>query len=240
MAVLDRQAAVRDGVELRDVLDPGGAGHRGAQRHMQLHQEVRADLQVEGLGQVRHLEPGRDAADPRDVDLQDRRRALLHVGGELTRRVERFADRDRHRAGGGQARVAGDVVGRQRLLEPGDAELGIGRRTAQGLGQGEALVGVDHDLEAVADGLAHGAQPRQVLAEVRLADLDLGALEAGRLRRQRLAHQLVGRQVQPAAFGGVDRDARLAHRRRRPTAAGRRGGSASPTARCRWRPTPGW
>ena len=44
---------------------------------------------------------------------------------------------------------------------------------------------------------------------MRLADLDLGALEARLLRGQRLAHQVVGRQVQPAALGGVHRDALL-------------------------------
>ena len=58
------------------------------------------------------------------------------------------------------------------------------RRAAQGLAEGEALVGVDHELEARADRVAHGREARHVLAHMRLADLELGALEARGLRRQ--------------------------------------------------------
>src|SRR5512134_33656 len=39
--VLDRKAAGRHGVQLRDVLDPGRARHGGGQAGVQLHQEVR-------------------------------------------------------------------------------------------------------------------------------------------------------------------------------------------------------
>jgi hypothetical protein len=44
---------------------------------------------------------------------------------------------------------------------------------------------------------------------MRAADLDLGAFEALGLRLQRLVHQRLGRQMQPTAFGGVQRHTRL-------------------------------
>jgi hypothetical protein len=65
---------------------------------MQLHQEMRAHSEVEGLGQVGDFQPRRDAADACDVDLQDGCGALLHVGRELARRVERLTHGDRHLA----------------------------------------------------------------------------------------------------------------------------------------------
>ena len=57
--------------------------------------------------------------------------------------------------------------------------------------------------------LVHAGDVTGQLGQARLADLDLGAFEALLLRLDRLAHQFVGRQVQPAAFGGVDRHAGL-------------------------------
>ncbi len=52
-------------------------------RDMQFHQEMRADGNVERFGEVRDLEPRRDAADARDVDLHDRARAGLKILLEL-------------------------------------------------------------------------------------------------------------------------------------------------------------
>ena len=170
---------------------------------------MRRDGEVAGLGQVRDLEPGRDAADARDVDLHDVAGLRAHIVGELADRVERLADRDRQRALRRKLRVALQVVGRQRLLEPADAELGIARRTPQRLAEREALVGIDHQLEAVAHRLAHRAQAFDVVGEQRLADLELGALEAGLLGLERLAHQRIDAQMQPAAFGRIDRDGSL-------------------------------
>ena len=164
VARVDRHPAGGHAVELRDVFHPRRSRRGAAERHVQLHQEVRAHREIEGLGQVRHLEPRRDATDARHVDLHDRARPLLHVGHELRRLVERLADRDRHRARRGQLRMARQVVGRQRLLEPGDAELGVLRRTPQRLAEREALVGVDHDLEAV----AHRGTPQAFAADPKL------------------------------------------------------------------------
>ena len=53
-------------------------------------------------------------------------------------RIEAFADRDRDRGVVDQPRVAGDIVGGQRLLEPADVERLIGARAADGLVDVEA------------------------------------------------------------------------------------------------------
>ncbi|MNU04214.1 hypothetical protein D3C72_2485290 [compost metagenome] len=52
--------------------------------------------------------------------------------------------------------MAVDVVGRQRFLQPGKVELAQALGPADRLVDGKALVGVRHDLVAIADGLAHG------------------------------------------------------------------------------------
>jgi len=82
-------------------------------------------------------------------------------------------------------------------------------RATQRLGYGERLVGVDHQLELVADRFAHRGEPPDVLGDRRFADLDLGALESRRLRRDRFVDELLRGMMQPAAFGRVHGDRRL-------------------------------
>ena len=89
------------------------------------------------------------------------------------------------------------ILGRQRLLEPGEVERLVVARPADGLGDGEALVGVDHDLEGRAQGLSYGAQSRIVLADMGAADLDLEAGEAGLARFQRVVDQFLGGEIEP-------------------------------------------
>jgi hypothetical protein len=71
-------------------------------------------------------------------------------------------------------------------------------RTSNGLGHREALVRVDHELEGVAHRFADRGQPRDVLGELRLADLELRTPEALRLGFHRLRDQrFVARCSQP-------------------------------------------
>ena len=69
----------------------------------------------------------------------------------------------------------------------------------------EGLVGIDHDFEAGADRIAHRGEPRDVLADMGPADLDLGAAKALRAYRQRVIDQRLRLDMEPAAFGGIDR-----------------------------------
>src|SRR4051812_15827072 len=78
-ARLDAHALDSQAIELRDVLDPAAVRHRRHQADVQLHQEVRADRDVECLCEMRGLEPGSDSADPGDVDLHDAAGVALQV-----------------------------------------------------------------------------------------------------------------------------------------------------------------
>ena len=170
---------------------------------------MRADGDVESFGKMRDLEPRRDAADARAVDLHDRAGAALEIFAEMRRVVERFADGDRHRRDRGELDVTAEILGRQRLLEPREDQRRERVRAAARLGDGERLVRVDHDLERIAGGFADGGKARDVLGDRRPADLDLRAAKSLRLRGARLVDELLARMVQPAAFRGVDRHARL-------------------------------
>ena len=145
---------------------------------MQFHQEMRADRHVEGFRRVSNLQPGRDAADPAGIDLHDRAATLLHVFAKMPDRVKRFANRYRRRRRSRQAYVAVNVVGRQRLLDPGKVEVAQPLGAADRLVDGKALIAVGHDLIAIADRLAHRRKPREILRAVGLADLHLGAAKS--------------------------------------------------------------
>src|SRR5919201_2553161 len=101
---------------------------------MELDQKVRTDGNVERLGEMRDLEPRRDAADPRAIDLHDRAGAALEVLAKMRRMVERLADGDRHRGRARELDVAAQVLGGQRLLEPSERERRIRVRPAARFG----------------------------------------------------------------------------------------------------------
>ena len=63
LALLDTQARRRDFIQLRDVFDPSSVGRGAGKGDMQFHEEMRRDRNVEAFGQMRGLQPGRDAAD---------------------------------------------------------------------------------------------------------------------------------------------------------------------------------
>src|SRR5271169_1155947 len=98
-------------VELRNIFEPARVGNGAAERDMQLHEEMRADADVERLSQMRGLQPRGYAADARDVDLNDRTSPPLQIVAELRRTIEAFAARDRNRRGARKPGMALDVVG---------------------------------------------------------------------------------------------------------------------------------
>src|ERR1700674_4304049 len=116
-SIADRKLGAGDGVELRNVLDPAAVWHRAAKSDVQLHQEIRADRNVERFGHVRNLEPRRDASDARHIDLHDGAGVCLEIILELRDAVERLADRNRHAGLSRQLAMRADVVGWPRLLE---------------------------------------------------------------------------------------------------------------------------
>ena len=172
---------------------------------MQFHQEMRADRDVEGFGEVRHLEPWGNAADAADIDLDDRAGVALEIFAEMQVRVEAFAHRDGDRRVLHQPRMARNVVGGQRLLEPADIERFIGAGPADRLVDIEALVGVGEDFEPRPDRFTHRRDAAHILVD-RPTDFQLAAAEAVGLGAERVLDQRRLFEMQPAALGGVERN----------------------------------
>ena len=233
--VLDPEARGRQVVKLRNVLDIFPVRDGAYEARMQLHQKMRADRHVEGFRGMRDLQPGRDSADAGDVDLHDRAGAPLHVVAEMPDRVERFADRDRRRGRLAKPDMAVEVVGRQRLLDPCEVEVGEAPRAADRLVEREALIGVGHDLVVGADRRAHRGEPRIVLDACGRPILTFEP------QKPLLRAQRARRRPAPArrCAASRPRSCRAAcGRRRRPrrsTAAGRDVCSEGPRAPCRSR-----
>ena len=79
-----------------------------------------------------------------------------------------------------------DIFSGHRLFEPCEPQRFKRMRAADGFGQREALVRVDHDLEVIAHRVAHGSEPSRVFGQMWPADLDFRAVKTGVARLQSL------------------------------------------------------
>src|SRR5229473_1635745 len=109
--------------QLRYVLQIDGVRHRCGKTDMKLHQKVGRDLDVEGLGEMRDLQPWSDASETGGVGLQDTGGARRQVLAEMAEGVDALPNRDRDAGRGRQLDVAAEVLGRKRLLEPVEVQL---------------------------------------------------------------------------------------------------------------------
>ena len=91
---------------------------------------------------------------------------------------QHFAGGDGGVQGAGEVRVAFEVVGVQRFLDPHEVEFLQLAAHPQGGGAVPLLVGVDHEGNVPADVLADAGDAAQVLGGVGQADLDLDAADA--------------------------------------------------------------
>ena len=103
--------------------------------------------------------------------------------------------------------MAVEVVRRQRLLEPGQIEVGEAAGAPDRLVERKTLVGVGHDLETWSKRCAHGGKPPIVLGDMRTADLDLRAGESLFAGGERVLDQRALVDVQPTPLGCVERAA---------------------------------
>ena len=87
--------------------------------------------------------------------------------------------------------VAAEILRRQRLLEPREHQRRECLRAPARLGHGERLVGVDHDLERVADGLAHRGEARDVLRDAGRPTLIFAPRKPCAFATERLVDQLL-------------------------------------------------
>ena len=202
------------------------------QVHGDVVRAVAGDGKIERLRQPRDLHEGGDAAAIGDVRLGIGHRAGDDVVLELPQRAQILARRDRHAAGLHDAGMARDIVGDDRLFEPGEV---VGLERAGGANRfldRPFHVGIHHQRKAVAEMLAHRRDPRDIRFQIRPADLHLdGAKALGEIAVGLLQQRLDGEiEVDAAGIAGHARD-RI--RRAAATAANSRAAPSNPTARCR-------
>lgn len=139
------------------------------------------DGEVVGVGEVGDLHPLGDASHAADVGLDDVGAASGDELFEAVFGVFVLAGGDGDVGGFGDFGQALDVIGQDGFLEPSDVVVLELAGHADGLLGVVAIVGVDVDLDIVADGFADGFEAFHVgalvLAEV-LADLHFDAREA--------------------------------------------------------------
>ena len=121
---------------------------------------VRRHQQVMRVGPAGDAAGGVEAAEMRQIDLNDVSETALDDRTDVGNRVRPLSGRDRHARPGAHARQRLVVVRRHRLLEP----LGIvgleDRRRPKRCGGREAAVHLDQDLHVGTDSVAHGCDNR--------------------------------------------------------------------------------
>src|SRR5690349_3813094 len=138
---------------------------------MKLHQKVRRHLDVEGLGEVRDLQPRSYAAETGGVGLQDAGGARRQILAEMADGVDALPDGDRDAGRSRKSDMPAEVFGWKRFLEPVEVEVFEKVRSPLGLRVSHRLVGVDHDVKGRPDRFAHGPEPLDILQGAGLADL---------------------------------------------------------------------
>src|SRR5215831_6787515 len=208
-AILDTDGRGGDEIELRDVFEPTAVGHGAAEAEMDLHQEVRTHRHIEGLGHMRDLEPGRDAADAADIDLHDGAGTSLKIVLKLRERVHGFADRDRYIRRSCEAAMCADIVGMNGLLEPGDIERLVVAHATDRFVERETLVGIGHDLPVEADLVTDRRKALHIFGDKWTTDLDFGPSEAALSCLARFVDEFGLVHMEPAALSVVEVDATL-------------------------------
>src|SRR5258708_11002616 len=118
LAVHDLNLRLRDLPELGYVLEVNGVGHGCGKTDMKLHQKVWRDLDVEGLGEVRDLEPRGDAAEAGGVGLEDSGGPSRQGFPEMSQRVDALPHPDRDGGSGGEPGAAAPGFSWERVLHP--------------------------------------------------------------------------------------------------------------------------
>ena len=166
---------------------------------------------------ARRRQPG-DAAREHDVGLQHVDAAAQDEVSRLVRAAHHLARRDADAGQPAECAVALDVVAAQRLLEPVGAQALQLARTARRrrdvpaplavTRHAPALIGVDHQLEVVADRGADVLDDGHVLAPVGVVEAQLECAHAALAQRDRPPCPLV--RVDQLAARGVGQQALVA------------------------------
>jgi hypothetical protein len=168
-----------------------------------LHGEVRCDVQLLRLGDGGELEELGDPADAGSIRLDDVCRAGVDQAYMLGDAGQHLTGRDRCIQRASQVGVALGVVRVQRLLDPDQTEL---LEDAPHPLRGRSiplLIRVDHQRDAVVEELADLRHSDHVGAPIRLADLELDATDARLQRCGGVLTDLLDRGVQESTGGVV-------------------------------------
>ena len=139
---------------------------------------VAGDRKIERFREPRDLHKGRDAAAIGDVGLGIGHRASRYIVLELPERAQVFAGRNRHAAGSHDAGMTGNVIGNDRLFEPGEV---VGLQCACGANgflDRPFHVGIRHQGKAATEMLAHRLHARGVGCEIGAAHFHLDGAKA--------------------------------------------------------------
>ena len=128
------------------------------------------------------------SAGEHDVGLHHVHAPAEHEVARLVQAAHHLSGRKPQRRRGAQARVAVEVGGGERLLEPVHAQrlerpraldrVGHVPRAAAVARHAPAVVGVHHQLHLAADGVAHGLDDGDVVAPVGMVEADLDGADA--------------------------------------------------------------
>src|SRR6185437_1188253 len=143
------------------------------------------------------------SANPRNIGLNDRTRPALQILPEMQDAIDAFSNCDRDRRGIREPYVAVDIVGRQRLLDPGDIEWLVEPSAAQGLVHGERLIGVGKNLEIVSHCVTKCGDAGDIFVR-RAPNLEFGSTKAPLFGCDCIFYQSRSFQVKPAALRGVN------------------------------------
>ncbi len=155
------------------------------------------------IRQCAHPERFGDTAHTNHVRLQDVGGIRAQISIELKARAQRLAERDRNVEVTSQSRMARDILTRQRLLEPGDAQLLELAPNPHGCRVVPLLVGIDRDPCIVAQRFANLAHAIDVDPRVVVADLQLHTEHTLLQIALELGHHFRDRHVQPTAVRSV-------------------------------------
>ena len=212
---------------------------RAERGQRELGEVVRRDREMVRRREVRDPHEAGEPADAAEVGLEHVHGAGAQVARGTGSRCRR-SRRSRSAAGPGRAAsVPFDVLGMQRLLEPGEVGAGGGERggVAHRVRQLPHLVCVDAETPVRPDQPPDRRHAGGVLGGILLADLDLDPVEAEREQLLDVGEQLLARR-------GTGRsrcrrpERRRGSRRAAGAAAVRRACRRDPTAPCRPRRAP--
>ena len=139
---------------------------------------MRCDGQIKSLGEVRDFHEDGDTAAIGYVRLREADATRRNEGLELVKRAQVLARGDRYAAMRDHARMTGDVVRNDRLLEPHEAIRLEGARPANGFIGRPGHVRVRHEREVVAEIAAQSLDALDILRHARAARLHLDSPEA--------------------------------------------------------------